>query len=66
MIFSIILNIVLAVALLVAVVKWPKVIEISDDESEIKNETNGWLKLQNEGKKYIKYENGKVKLKIVK
>lgn len=66
MIFSIILNIVLAVALLVAVVKWPKVIEISDDEPEIKNETNGWLKLQNEGKKYIKYENGKVKLKIVK
>ena len=66
MVFSIILNIVLAIALLIVIIKWPKIVEISDDVPEIRNETNGWLKLQNEGKKYVKFENGKVKLKIIK
>lgn len=66
MLFSIILNVVLTIALLIAITKWPKIVEIEDNMPEIKNETNGWLKLQNEGKKYVKFEDDHVKLKIVK
>lgn len=45
---------------------WPKVETISDKAPENANKKNGWLKLQNEGMKHVKYRDGKVYLKIVK
>ncbi len=40
--------------------------EISDVAPEEDSPKNRWLKLQNEGGKYVKLEDGKVKLKILK
>ena len=48
------------------VIKWPKVIEISDNQPQSNLRKDAWLKLQNEGAEYILYEDGKVKLRIVK
>jgi hypothetical protein len=47
-------------------VKWPKVIELTDDAPEKDSPKNRWLKFQNEGGKYVHLEDGKVKLKIIK
>ena len=47
-------------------IKWPKVIEISDKQPQSNLRKDAWLKLQNEGAEYIRYEDGKIKLKIVK
>lgn len=41
------------------------VIEISDDLPEKASRKNCWLKLQNEGKQYLKIKDGKVSLKVV-
>lgn len=46
-------------------IKWPKTIEISDIAPEEDSPRNRWLKLQNEGGKYVRLENKNVKLKIV-
>lgn len=56
----------LLIAVIVMAVKWPKVIELTDDAPVEDSPKNRWLKLQNEGGKYVKVENGKVKIKIVK
>ena len=56
----------LSVIILIMAIKWPKVIEISDVAPLEDSPRNRWLKLQNEGGKYVHLENGKVKLKIVK
>ena len=40
--------------------------EISDIAPEEDSPKNRWLKLQNEGGKYVKLEDGKVKLRIIK
>lgn len=48
------------------VIKWPKIIEISDAAPLEDSPRNRWLKLQNEGGKYVRLENGNVKLKIIK
>lgn len=66
MIGLIIIIVLFAIATLVVAIKWPKVIEISDVAPEEDSPKNRWLKLQNEGSKYVQLENGKVKLKIVK
>lgn len=58
--------IVLLIAILIMIVKWPKVIEISDIAPLEDSPRNRWLKLQNEGGKYVHLENGNIKLKIVK
>ena len=58
--------VVLLITIVVMVIKWPKVIEISDVAPLEDSPRNRWLKLQNEGGKYVHLENGKVKLKIVK
>lgn len=55
-----------AIATLVMAIKYPKVIEISDVAPEENSPKNSWLKLQNEGCKYVHKENETVKLKIVK
>ena len=58
--------IVLLIAILIMIVKWPKVIELKDIAPEKDSSKNRWLKFQNEGGKYVHLENGNVKLKIVK
>jgi hypothetical protein len=59
------------IILLIAIIlfmahKWPKTIEISDVAPEEDSPRNRWLKLQNEGGKYVQKENDRIKLKIVK
>ena len=44
----------------------PKIIEISDDAPASDRSRDAWLKLQNEGKDYVKIKDGKVYLRIVK
>lgn len=58
--------IALLIAILIMAIKWPKTIEISDIAPEEDSPRNRWLKLQNEGGKYVRLENGNVKLTIVK
>ena len=64
--FLISIIIILLIAILVMAIKWPRTIEISDVAPEEDSPKNRWLKLQNEGGKYVQLEEGKVKLKIVK
>lgn len=59
-------TITLAAIVVVMCIKWPKVIKIEDELPSILDEKSKWLKLQNEGGKYIKEKDGKVYLKIVK
>ena len=61
-----IISAVLVVIIVIMLIKWPKVIELSDDAPKEDSPKNRWLQLQNEGGKYVKLENGKVKIKIVK
>ncbi len=56
----------LLVIILIMAIKWPKVIELTDIAPEDDSPRNRWLKLQNEGGKYVRLEDKKVKLKIVK
>lgn len=56
----------LLIAILVMAIKWPKIVEIVDIAPEEDSPRNRWLKLQNEGGKYVRLENGSIKLKIVK
>ena len=56
----------LAVALVVMICLWPKTITLSDDAPENLTNKNKWLKLQNEGGKYVKVKDGKIYLRIVK
>lgn len=58
--------ILFALATLIMAIKWPKTIELTDTAPEEDSPKNRWLKLQNEGGKYVKVEDGKVKLTIVK
>ena len=58
--------IILIAVLLFMAHKWPKIVEISDIAPLEDSPRNRWLKLQNEGGKYVHLENGNVKLKIVK
>lgn len=58
--------ILLLIVILVMAIKWPKVIELSDTAPEKDSLKNRWLKFQNEGGKYVRLENGEVKLRIVK
>ena len=58
------------VAILLAVICYliatrPKVVEISDSLPQSKRRKDCWLKLQNEGKQYLKIKDGRVYLKIV-
>lgn len=46
--------------------KWPKTIELSDIAPKEDSLKNRWLKFQNEGGKYVRLKNGRIKLKIVK
>ena len=57
---------ILLIAILVMAIKWPKVIELVDDAPEKDSFKNRWMKFQNEGGKYVRLENEKVKLKIIK
>ena len=56
----------LLIAVVIMTVKWPKVIELSDIAPKDLSSKNLWLQLQNEGGKYVRIENGRIKLKIVK
>ena len=57
---------VLVLVIVIMAIKWPKVVEISDNQPQSNLRKDAWLKLQNEGAEYIRYEDGKVKLRIVK
>lgn len=65
LIISIFVNMAFMVAGVIIIEKWPKVKTISDKAPEEVSPRNAWLKLQNEGKKYVKIENDTVYLKIV-
>lgn len=56
----------LLIAIVTMAVKWPKVIELSDVAPKDNSPKNNWLQLQNEGGKYVRIENGRIKLKIIK
>jgi hypothetical protein len=56
----------LLIVIITMAVKWPKVIELTDDAPEKDSPKNRWLKFQNEGGKHVQLEDGKVKLKIIK
>lgn len=56
----------LLIAIITMAVKRPKVIELSDIAPEKDSLKNRWLKFQNEGGKYVRIENGRIKLKIIK
>ena len=56
----------LLIAIITMAVKWPKVIELSDIAPKDNSPKNNWLQLQNEGGKYVRIENGRIKLKIIK
>lgn len=56
----------LLVVILIMAIKWPKAIELVDTAPEKDSPKNRWLKFQNEGGKYVRLEDGKVKLKIIK
>lgn len=58
--------VLLVIAIEIMAIKWPRIIEISDIAPEEDSPRNRWLKLQNEGGKYVRLENGNVKLRIVK
>ena len=57
--------ILLAIVIIVMAIKWPKVIEIEDEITVSLDNKSKWLKLQNEGGKYINEKDGKIYLKIV-
>ena len=61
-----IISVVLFIVVVIMLIKWPRVIELSDNAPKEDSPKNRWLQLQNEGGKYVKLENGKVKIKIVK
>ena len=66
---ELVLGILLAVSIAANVVMWfnrPKVVEISDVLPEKDSAKNRWLQLQNEGKNYLRTDNGRVYLKVVK
>lgn len=44
----------------------PKIIEISDEVPMSSRKRDAWLKLQNEGKEYIAFKDGRVFLRVVK
>ena len=56
----------LLTVILIMAVKWPKTIELSDIAPKDLSPKNLWLQLQNEGGRYVRIENGRIKLKIVK
>ena len=58
--------VLLGIALSIVAIKWPSTIELTDVAPEEDSPKNRWLKLQNEGGKYVRKENGIIKLKIVK
>ena len=68
-IMEIVLGVLLAVSVAANVVMWfnrPKVVEISDVLPEKNSAKNRWMKLQNEGKNYVRTDNERVYLKVVK
>lgn len=64
--FSIILNIILIVAIIAMIIKWPKTITIKDNLPNTWSAKDAWLKLQDEGKYFVKRDDNKIYLKIVK
>lgn len=58
--------IVLVAVIVIMAIKWPQVIEVSDSLPKTQTERGFWMKLQNEGAKYIKVKKDRVTLKIVK
>ena len=65
MVEHIIIAILIAVIIVMAIV-WPKTIVLSDWAPEELSDKNKWLKLQNEGGKYVKIKDNKIWIKIVK
>ena len=56
----------LAIAVIVLLITRPRIVEVADEAPTSLRKRDGWLKLQNEGKEYLKYKDGKVYLRIVK
>lgn len=66
MVWLIAIIVILVAIIVVMAIKWPKVVTISDEQPQSNLRKDAWLKLQNEGAEYLRYEDGKVFLKIVK
>lgn len=45
---------------------WPKAVKLEDEAPASGSKKDAWLKLQNEGMKYVEYKDGKVVLKVFK
>ena len=56
----------LLVIIIVMAILWPKTVKLEDEVPTELSDKNKWLKLQNEGGKYVKVKDGKVWIKIVK
>lgn len=61
-----VISTILAVIIIVMLIKWPKYVTISDEAPKSGYPKDAWLKLQNEGARYIEFKDGKVFLKIKK
>lgn len=63
---AILFIVVLVAAIIFMAIKWPKFIVLEDEAPKGHNPKDAWLKLQDEGAKYVRWEDGKVKLIIKK
>lgn len=57
---------VLIVVIVVMAILWPKTVKLEDEVPIELSDKNKWLKLQNEGGKYVKVKDNKIWIKIVK
>lgn len=66
LLFSIILNIILIIAIIIMAIKWPKTVTIKDNLPKTWSAKDAWMKLQDEGKYFVKRDENKIYLKLVK
>ena len=59
------IGIVIGVVIMIVINSF-RIKELVDDAPVEDSPKNRWLKLQNEGGKYVKIKDGKVKIKIIK
>lgn len=59
------IGIVIGVVIMIVINSF-RIKELVDDAPVEDSPKNRWLKLQNEGGKYVKVKDGKVKIKIIK
>ena len=63
---TILIIIVLLMVIFIMAMNWPKAVKLEDEAPASGSKKDAWLKLQNEGMKYVEYKDGKVVLKVFK